>query len=305
MKRISKITSVLLLGVLFFACSKEQQIEPPSLVNPLEYIGIIHNAFMEEFTNNLEKSFEKKDWNKIEFLSDDYVTEFSSIMNDTYHKIDPQTKSTIEIQKNIYNELNLNEWFDGDNYSSLDLAKTVLNTEINLKKAKRSLKNKASIKDEEFTKNLLEDIFRVTAKKYSNKKEAYEAIEKVINKHEKIILSHNWNPEEKYALGGIAIVKHSAQFWKNYEFKKNSPKLAKSNNLDENYLIIAADLAGYVVGGVVGGAIGITITVGSASFAIVPGVAAFVIGKIGGAIAASAAAANAITLYNVWVDFLN
>ena len=80
------------------------------------------------------------------------------------------------------------------------------------------LKNKASNKDEEFTNNLLTDIFTVSSKQYDSDEVAYDGLEKVIKEHEVLILSQNWTSEEKYALGSLAVAKHSVEFWRNYDF---------------------------------------------------------------------------------------
>ncbi|WP_029596581.1 hypothetical protein, partial [Flavobacterium sp. ACAM 123] len=81
---------------------------------------------MKEFTSQLENSYKKNQWSKVKFLSADYATQFSSVMNNSYHKSFEKTTSTIEIQKNVYGQLNLNEWFDNDNETSLEMAKSVL-----------------------------------------------------------------------------------------------------------------------------------------------------------------------------------
>jgi hypothetical protein len=316
MRKILKTTTLLLLVIILPACSSEDimiQKNNTSLLNPLEDVGIEHNKFVSKFMFNLEESHKRGDWSKIQFLSDDYKTQFSTVMNDSYHDIYPKSESTIDIQKKIYNDLNLNEWFDGDNYTGLDLAKKVLNEGVHsdIRKSKNVLKNKATPKDAEFTSNLLDDIYTASAMQYSSKKEAYEALEKVINKHEKLILSQKWKSEENYALGALAIGKHSTQFWKNYDFSvfKNNSKSVKSDKSSQakqqgNPIIVAADIAGYVVGGVIGGALGITITIGSWSYGIVPGVMAFIYGKMARAFAASAFAASAIGIYEAWSDWL-
>ena len=118
-----------------------------------------------------------------------------------------------------------------------------------------------------------------------------------------MILSEEWNSNETYALGALAVAKHSVQFWKNYDFSvfENS-KLAKASRKKEanprSSIIVGADVAGYVVGGVVGATGG--------SFAGPAGtVGGFLGGKAAGAWAGSAAAATAIAIYDAWSDFFS
>lgn len=312
---IIAIFTLLFSATIFIACSNDNETEIDTvseLQNPLEFIGIEHNKFMKEFTSQLEDSYKKNQWSKVKFLSDDYVTQFSSVMNDSYHKSYKKTTSTVEIQKNVYGQLNLNEWFDNDNETSLEMAKSVLRKGTHSKKAKEVLKNKASNKDEKFTINLLEDINTTSTKSYSSEEEAYKALEEVVMKHEKLILSQEWSSEEKYALGAVAVAKHSVQFWKNYDFSVfSNSKIARkhsSKNDDEeeddprSSIIVGADVAGYVVGGVVGGVAGVAVgpvTLGAGTVAGVLG------GKAVGAWAGSAAAATAIAIYDAWSDFFN
>ncbi len=300
------ILIVFVSTILTVGCSKDEQENfdtNTELINPMEYIGVEHNLFMKDFTNNLEKSYKNKKWSKASFLSDKYVTQFSSVMNESYHNRYKLSTSTVEYQKNVYNQLNLNEWFDNDNTTSLDLAKSVMSRGTHLKSAKTKSKNAASNKDQEFTNNLLQDIYEVSSKGYDSEKEAYIALEEVVKKHEKLILSQEWTPEEKYALGALAVSKHSVQFWKNYDFSvfENSA-LSKSYSKKEtnprSSIIVGADVAGYVVGGVVGGT-------GGSFLGPAGTVGGFLGGKAAGAWAGSAAAATAIAIYDAWSDWFN
>lgn len=172
-----------------------------------------------------------------------------------------------------------------------------------LKTAKTNSKNATSNKEQEFTNNLLQDIYEVSSKGYNSEEEAYIALEEVVKKHEKLILSEEWSSEETYALGALAVSKHSVQFWKNYDFSvfENS-ELSKSSKIKEtnprSSIIVGADVAGYVVGGVVGGTGG--------SFLGPAGTVGGVLGgKAAGAWVGSAAAATAIAIYDAWDDFFN
>ena len=277
--------------------------------NPLEFIGVEHNKFMSKFTKRLEDRYKKKKWSNIEFLSDNYVTELSTLMNSSFHDTYEKSTSTIETQKSIYNQLNLNEWFDGDEYTSLDLAKEVLKNGNYTTLAKKTLQSKASKKDEEYTNNLLNDIYEVSAKEYNSKEESFSALTKVIEKHEKLILSENWSSDENYALGAIAIAKYSTQFWENYDFSifENSKIANKSSRKKQDpgirsSIVVGADVAGYVIGGVVGGVFGTVIgpyTFGAGTLAGV------FLGKAVGGFVASGVALTAIGIFDSWSDFFN
>ncbi|CEN52460.1 hypothetical protein [Capnocytophaga canis] len=253
--------------------------------NPLEYIGIEHNKFMEKFMYHLEKSKENGTWNNVIFLSEDYKVNFAKVMNEAFHSCYPKSNSTIARQIDFYNQLNLNEIFNNNSVNELDMAETVLNS-------------KATKKDKEFTMNLLKDVYS-TIDNAVNDEEAYRELEKVIAKHENLILSQDWKTNEDYALGAIAVAKYSSQFWKDYDFSKfrYNSMVSRPNNPSSS-IIVGADIAGYVVGGVVGATAG--------SFGGPAGsVGGFLGGKAFGAWAGSGAAATALAIYDAWSDFFS
>jgi hypothetical protein len=262
-----------------------------NLINPLEHVGIEHNLFMDEFTKNLEQSIQDGSWDNIEFLSNDYKTQFSNISNQSFYKIYPNSNSTSNGQELIYNDLRVNEWFNGDSISELDIAESVL------------IEN-ASIKDKEYTMNLLNDVYNALAT-FDNDQEAYIELDRIIIKHENLILTQNWNSNETYALGALAIAKYSKDFWMNYDLSKLSLINNGANNKTRNprsSVIVGADIAGYVIGGVVGGIAGIkvgVITLGAGT------IAAIYAGKAVGSWIGSGAATTAISIYDAWSDFFN
>jgi len=251
-------------------------VENKSLVNPLEHIGVEHNLFMEKFTVHLEESYQKDEWTNIDFLSNEYRYKLSDIINKSYHTSYEGSTSTISAQIDIYNQLNLNEWYDGNEITQLDLAKDVL-------------ERKATAKDKEFALNLLNDIFKTTSD-ITDDELVYLELEKVILKHENLILSESWGESEEYALGALAVAKYSLIFWKDYDFNKFSSFKAKGKN-PRGAIVVGADSAGFIVGGGVGAA--------SGSFL---GPAGTVGGWFGGCAAgawgASSAAATAIAIYD-------
>lgn len=137
---------------------------------------------MLEFTNHLEKSYERGEWDNIEFLSVDHKKKFSEIMNVTFNNLYPESGSTIELQMEIYDKLDLNEWYDGDNRTGLDIAKEVLvgNLASDIIKAKNVLKKNTTSKDAEYTINFLEEIYTVASKNLSTKQETFDEINKVV-----------------------------------------------------------------------------------------------------------------------------
>lgn len=166
--------------------------------NPLEYIGVEHNMFMAEFTAKLEQSFIDGRWDQIAFLSKEYKTQFSTVMNDAYHVRYTESTSTVAYQEGIYDQVDLSEWFDGDPTTAMTLASNVLNT-------------RATIKDRDFTMNLLIEIFNAAQQATTND-EAYIALEDVVSRHERLILAETWQDDERYALGALAVAKHSTQY---------------------------------------------------------------------------------------------
>ncbi len=307
MKKLFFLACVLfsLLSV-FNSCSDSELNK--ELVNPLDEIGIEHNKFMAKFTEELEKSYKLKKWDGIEFLSDDYINGFTSLTDTSFRNLYENSESTILIQKELYNKLEINSWFKKDENTILDLAKSALNNEVYLTRSTDgTTESKISEKDKEFTTNLLIDIASVVKKEYDSDKEAYDALREVINTHEKLILSQNWLPEETSALGTLAIAKYSAVFWENYDFSIYEKHKASastrgwsdfSKRKKRGCTVVLADAAGYVVGGVVGGVGG--------SFLGPAGTLGGVFGgKAIGAWTGSAAAATAFAIYDAWCDALS
>lgn len=301
---VLKLVNPLLFFGVFLSCNSDPEVSistnnssdistlrQTQLINPLEYIGVAHNIYLEEFTSNLELSYSKGEWNDIEFLSNEYKTQFSKISNDAFLKLFPESNSTPSKQELIYDDLKMNEWFDNDSIDELMLAESVLD-------------EKATAKDKEYTMNLLHDVYNAINNSLDDES-AYKELENVIMIHENKILTQNWNSNEDFALGALAVAKYSAEFWKNYDFSKfnqNNFGLASKPKNPRSSIIVGADVAGYVIGGVVGGIAGVSIgsvTLGAGT------VAAFLGGKAAGAWGGSAAAATAIGIYDAWSDWFN
>ncbi|MGH1386316.1 hypothetical protein [Kordia sp.] len=290
---------LLVSSIGFYACSEDTVNKEAdqtttaknSRTNPLEYIGIEHNAFMEVFTQKLEESYANRDWSRVEFLSDDYRATFATVMNDAFHTRYTRSNSTVSFQEEVYDQLNINEWYNCSGITTLDIAASVLN-------------DTATSRDREFTMNLLNDLFNAANNARDNS-DAFNTMREVVLHHEALILAQDWGADERYALGAVAVAKHSRDFWENYDFSvfRNAARaqgqtgiIGKRDIDPRSGIIVGADTAGYVVGGVVGGTGG--------SFAGPAGTVGGVLGgKAAGAWIGSAGAAAAVAIYDAWCDF--
>lgn len=312
MKKTTILFSFLITFIVVSSCSNPDiNLNQTNQENALENIGVEHNKFMVEFTNNFEKSYANGEWEKIEFLSDRHKKKFCEIMNISFKNLYPDSESSVEFQMEIFDKLDMNEWYDGDNKTGLDIAKEVLggNLATDILEAKNILKKNTTSKDAEYTINFLEEIYSVASKNYSNKQETFEVINRVVKKHEDLILSETWLPEETYALGSLAIGKHSSEFWSNYDFSLYSSKSIynkssfKLNAGPGDGWIVAADVTGFVVGGVIGAIVGVSITISGVGFTLPAGVGAFLLGKAIGAFSASTFALTVVAIFDAWSNY--
>jgi len=254
----------------------------PNPENPLEIVGVLHNEALASFMNEITTEFQNGEWDNIEYGSEEYIeqfsqTSFNALINRSFETDLSQSKI-----KHIYKNMNLNEWSEIELYGILSQTKNTL------------AKSKSTSKDKEFTTDLLNDIFEVLENSNSDD-EALINLELVISKNENLILSQEWAENETYALGAIAVAKHSLIFWKDFDFTSIE---IQTNGKPEKSIIVGADIAGYVVGGVVGGV--------SGSFAGPAGTVVGVLGgKVGGAWIASSAASAGIGIYKAWRSFFS
>lgn len=99
---------------------KNSQVEKATdLINPFEYVGVEHNRILKEFTLALERSFINKEWVGIKFLSDEYKNNFSEIIDMSYHKLYPNSESTVSAQKQLFVDINASKLFDNNGSKSL------------------------------------------------------------------------------------------------------------------------------------------------------------------------------------------
>jgi|SRR5690554_71478 len=291
------ILGIAILALGLWACSDDIQSESTSStnnsevsylernmnVNPLDYIGVEHNLFLEQFTIQLEDSYEQGEWDDINFLSNEFRYKFSEIMDETFHISYENSTSTISTQIDIYNQLDLNEWYDGDDITPLDLAEEVL-------------ESNATIKDKDFALNLLNDIFETT-NDYTDDELAFIELENVITQHENLILSQDWEENERFALSALAIAKHSLIFWRDYDITKFSSN--QTNGKDpRSSIIVGADAVGSIIGGGLGAA-------GGSLLGPAGTIGGWFGGSFFGGIQGSAGAITAIGIYDAWNDCIN
>ncbi len=97
--------SFLTVLLLISSCANESSgsltTNATGLRNPLEYIGVIHNNYLAEFTKNLETSYENHEWDNIYLNTPEYKRKFSEISNTTCLSVFAESKSTVETQELI------------------------------------------------------------------------------------------------------------------------------------------------------------------------------------------------------------
>lgn len=229
----------------------------------------------------LEISYCNGDWDNITYRSQEHYSLMSDIMRSSHDHV--FTGSVLEVQSfdEMLEDMDIDEWFDGQNLDVLDIADNVLS-------------DSASQKDALYTMNLLNDLFSVSTVA-SSRAEAFEMLDSVILEHEVIILNETWENHETYALGALAVAKYSNKFWKNHTLSFTCSVSLRSPD-PRSSAVVGADAAGYVVGGVVGGV--------SGSFAGPAGsVGGFLGGKFAGAWIGSGAVGTAITIWDSFTDF--
>lgn len=219
MKKLSFIWLSVSLSLLFVlnSCSDSESYldVDKKPINPMEKVGIEHNNLMAIFTKKLEKNYMNKEWNNIDFLSEEYVDKFATLTNEVAHEYYKDSKSTVAIQKDYYNKLQINGWFKkNDENTMLDLAAVALDKDVVLTRSNTGevIEEKLTEKDKKFIKNLLLALAEVSDQEYKSEEETFFELKKVVDEQEKIILSHKWLSNEKSALGALAIAKYSTIF---------------------------------------------------------------------------------------------
>lgn len=262
---------MLILAFTFNACSSED--DEKAIIksinsNPLEWVGIEHNMVMEEYMILLEKSRINRTFDNIDFKSIEFKNEFSDMLYDANKNYYPETEGATEMFVDVYDQIDMNSF---------------LESKVNmLDKATFALNKNATTKDKEFTQNLLTDIFN-----FDENNSRFNSLSQLINHHEQLILAEEWDENETYALGAVAVAKHSNNFWSNYPLTVNKMDRTRAG------IIVGADTAGYVAGGVVGGISGTAL--GPAG-----SVGGVIGGKFVGAWIGSGAAATGIAIYDAF-----
>lgn len=256
--------------------------------NPLDSLGIIHNDILEKFTIYLEEDYLDGDFVDVIFPSNDFNSNVASALNKACDSTPYFSTSSVQLQKDLQDSLNLNNWFSSSNYSTM------------FSDVEDVLKNHVTTKDSLYTINLMNDIKDIILQGTTN--DVFDELETAINLHESLILAQSWDSSEVFALGAIAVAKHSTQFWKDF-FTAPYGKKVKYNNLlysnGEKALIVGANAAGAIVGSIKGA------IVGSALSPSADTIGGYFAGKVAGAFIGSGAAMTYIGVKNFWVDLFN
>lgn len=269
--------------------AKDKFAERNNLVNPLDHIGIAHNAVLDAYMSKFIVSYNNNEWEGVNYPSQEFKQKFCNISNEAFLEVFPNSNSTPALHETVYNRLRIEEWLDNNPSNEIALATEVLDS-------------LATEKDKDFTLNLLNEIY-FAIYNTPNQSMIYLELERVVAKHEGIILSQNWNPNETFALGALAIAKYSTQFWKNYDFSRitHNSSGARIKIDGQSGCVVGADVAGYVIGGVSGVIVGTTAgwwTFGAGT------VGGFLAGKAVGAISASGLAGMLWDIKESWGNFL-
>ncbi len=282
--------------------ARQQMINNIQNVNPLEWVGVFHNDVLNNYVDNLEKSYSNNEWKDINLKSDDFKKKFCEIMDQSYDMSCSEIASTPEIQEKMYDLMQFKEWFSDDLYQ-FDLAVKVL-------------EEQASTKDKNYTIHLLSDLLNAVQNP-TDDQTSMDNIGNIIAEHEALILSQTWTDDETFALGALAVVKHSHQLWSNYDwsifdnnvvsFKSGlTDKVKRASQKVEDGAAVAADGIGYVVGGVIGATSGVVLSAPLVGTCTIPaGVTGFVVGKAAGAVLASGGVITAIAIYNSFCGFFS
>ncbi len=249
--------------------------------NPLDWVGQAHNDLLDTLMIVLENSFCEGKWENITFRSPDHYSLMADIMHISLERKFPDSVLAVESFEVVFDEMYLDEWFDGQNPDALYFAENVL-------------ADSASRKDSLYTMNLLNALFNVSIVA-STADEGFAMLDSVISEHEVLILNETWKDHETFALGTLAVAKYSNEFWSNHPISFSCSANPRSPD-PRSTLVVCADAAGYAAGGVVGATSG-SVLGPAGTFGGLVG------GKFLGAWVGSGAAGTAILIYDSFMDF--
>ncbi|MCB0702764.1 MAG: hypothetical protein KDC55_08655 [Ignavibacteriae bacterium] len=258
------------------------------ITNPLDSLGIIHNEILSEFVYNLEYSYLNDDFDGVTFPSNDFNTNIASSLNKAYDSTSYFSSSTQQLQEDLLDSLDLDNWFSSANYTAM------------FYDVEKILKDYASTQDSIFTINLINDIKDIIISGTSN--DVFDELETIVNSHETLILAEDWDSTEVFALSALAVAKHSTQFWKSF-FNTHLAKMSKNNKVQysngDKALVVGADAAGAVVGSIKGAIIGSVVS------PVAGTIGGYFAGKIVGGVSASSTAIAVLAVRDLWADLFD
>lgn len=299
---MKKKTRLILISMILLSCTENEEIyiitknsnyaNILNQTNPYEQVGIYHNILLTEFVRLFDST---KNADEIDTLG--YPNEIRSwtipMLYKTFKNIFPVNYISLQTMDSIYNETEalyyLNE--NGSYEFMFDQAKYFIDTY-------------ATSKDSTYLINFLNDIEYLIDNFDSNTDILIDYMA-IINQHESLILSQQWDSTESFSLGFLAVAKHSCTFWQQY-YTQNQ---ASSNKYYNNYIqetkkdpkkqvlkgiVVTCDAVGSIVGSIKGA------ISGSAIGGPLGTIGGYYAGKVYGAVVGSGTALGVISLVDFW-----
>lgn len=296
------IAIMLLIGVTaFMSCNEksssvvENEFTQPIVytINPLEDVGIEHNVLLTEFVRLLAISDSIGEFDNLIYPSNDFTTKLAELTNQTYLNMYQGSTSSSSYWVTLYNDMSIDTWYtdSGDVTQMFQSAETEL------------IAN-ATYQDSMYCMNFLND-FKTLINSTSNN--SLDDLYQLIILHENSILNQSWDSTETYALGMIAVAKHSCLFWNDYFPLFTPPIFNKQPSLQgtavneetKQAVVVASDVVGAIVGTIKGAAAGTVMAPGAGT------VAGMYVGKVAGGFLASSTALGVIAVVNFWGDLFS
>jgi len=306
MKKL-KLLSLLMISMLLLSCEDNKDFgivtnninytNSINQENPYEQVGIVHNILLTEFVRLYDST---KNVEEIDTLV--YPYEIRSwtipILYKTFNNIFPENTFSIQAMDSIYNEIEAISYINNSG-----------SYEFMYAQAKYFIDSYATSKDSTYLTNFLSDIESLLDNFDSNTDILIDYMA-IINKHESLILSQQWDSTESFSLGFLAVAKHSCEFWQQYFNQiQNYNQIQTSNNhykynIQETKkdpkqqvlkgVVVTCDAVGSIVGSIKGAILGSTL---GGPLATLGG---YYVGKLYGAVIGSGTALTVISLVDFW-----
>ncbi len=297
---IIKNVAILIFSLIFISCEQSNPVYNNSSdfghytlysTNPLEAIGIEHNIILTEFTRLAKISELNGEFENMTYPSIPFKSKMASLMNTTYHNVYPGSNTTELTWSNLYTIMNIDSYFQANGDVSFMFLE-----------AESILSLHATLKDYNYTMDFLNDISELLDSPDSTLDVLVE-MQSIVASHEQAILSESWGSNETFALGTIAVAKHTCQFWIDYYIQNPSSKV-DIKNYDLPVLlankklykgtVAAADMIGAIVGSIKGATIGSGICPGAGTLV------GYYAGKVAGGALTSSAALGIFGVIDFW-----